>query len=176
VINSVEVPEPRREVAKGESMAKDSNLPIKTLAVNRKARFHFEIEDTVECGIELQGTEVKSMRNGKFSFSDSYGRVRDEQLYLIGFHIAPYEHGNIFNHEPERERRLLVHKQEIKRLRRRVEERGFTLVPLKIYLKGGMIKLELGLGRGKKIHDKRESIKQRDLKRDAERQMREHLR
>ncbi len=157
-------------------MAKDTTLAIKTLASNRKARYHFEIEDTFECGIELQGTEVKSIRNGKFSFSDSYGRIRNGELFLIGFHIAPYEQGNIFNHEPERERRLLAHKQEIKRMRRRVEERGFTLVPLKVYLKGGMIKLELGLGRGKKVHDKRESIKQRDLKRDAERQMREHLR
>lgn len=157
-------------------MAKENTLPIKTLAVNRKARFNFSIEDRIECGIELQGTEVKSMRAGKFSFTDAYGRIRDNELYLVGFHIAPYEHGNIFNHEPERERRLLVHKQEIKRLRRRVEERGFTLVPLSVYLKGGMIKLEMGLGRGKKQHDKRQDIKQRDLKRDAERQMREHLR
>jgi SsrA-binding protein len=157
-------------------MAKESTLPIKTLANNRKARFNFEIEDTLECGMELQGTEVKSIRNGKFSFTDSYGRIRNGELFLIGFHIAPYEQGNIFNHEPERERRLLVHKQQIKRLRRRVEERGYTLVPLKVYLKGGMIKLELGLGRGKNVRDKRESIKQRDLKRDADRQMREHLR
>ncbi len=149
---------------------------IKVLASNRKARFHYEIEDSLECGIELQGTEVKSLRAGKFSFADSYARVRNGELYLIAFHITPYEHGNIFNHEPDRDRKLLAHAQEIKRMQRRIDERGFTLVPLKVYLKKGMVKVELGLGRGKKIYDKRESIKQKDLKRDADREMRNRLR
>lgn len=154
----------------------EGKLPIKVLAKNKKARFNFEIEDTIECGIQLQGTEVKSVRAGKISFGDSYSRVRGNELYLISFHIAPYEHGNIYNHEPDRERKLLAHSQEIKRLQRRIDERGFTLVPLRLYLKGGMVKVELGLGRGKKIHDKRETIKQRDQKREAEREMRDRLR
>ena len=156
-------------------MAKDGS-PIKVLAKNRKARFNFEIDDTMECGIELRGTEVKSVRAGKISFSDSYARVRNGELFLIGFRISPYEHGNIFNHDPDRDRKLLAHAQEIKRLQRRIDERGFTLVPLRIYLKGGMVKVELGLGRGKKVHDKREAIKQRDQKREAEREMRNRLR
>jgi SsrA-binding protein len=156
-------------------MAQDGES-IKILAKNRKARFNFEIEDTIECGIELKGTEVKSIRAGKMSFADSYARVIDGELYLLGFHITPYDHGNIFNHEPVRERKLLAHAQEIKRLQRRIDERGFTLVPLRIYLKKGMVKVELGLGRGKKLHDKRESIKQKDLKREADREMRNRLR
>jgi SsrA-binding protein len=156
-------------------MAQDGES-VKILAKNRKARFNFEIEDTIECGIELRGTEVKSIRAGKMSFADSYARVIDGELYLLGFHITPYDHGNIFNHEPVRERKLLAHAQEIKRLQRRIDERGFTLVPLRIYLKKGMVKVELGLGRGKKLHDKRESIKQKDLKREADREMRNRLR
>ena len=142
-----------------------------TLATNRKARFNYEIDDNLECGIELQGTEVKSLKAGKFSFSDSYGRIKEDQLWLVGFHISPYSHGNINNHDPDRERRLLAHRQEIKRLRRKVDERGFTLVPLKVYLKKGLVKVEMGLGRGKKLVDKRDSIKQKDLKRDADREL-----
>jgi SsrA-binding protein len=149
---------------------------IKFLAKNRKARFNYEIEDSLECGIELRGTEVKSIRAGKMSFADSYCRVRGAELYLQGFHISPYDHGNIHNHEPDRERKLLAHAQEIKRLQRKIDERGYTLVPLKVYLKGGMVKIEIGLGRGKKVYDKRESIKKRDQKRDAEREMRDRLR
>ena len=156
-------------------MAQDGQA-VKILAKNRKARFNFEIEDTIECGIELKGTEVKSIRAGKMSFADSYARVRDGELYLLAFHISPYEHGNIFNHEPDRDRKLLAHAQEIKRLQRRIDERGFTLVPLSVYLKKGMVKVELGLGKGKKLHDKRESIKQKDLKREADREMRNRLR
>ncbi len=156
-------------------MAQDGQA-VKILAKNRKARFNFEIEDTIECGIELKGTEVKSIRAGKMSFADSYARVRDGELYLLAFHISPYEHGNIFNHEPDRDRKLLAHAQEVKRLQRRIDERGFTLVPLSVYLKKGMVKVELGLGKGKKLHDKRESIKQKDLKREADREMRNRLR
>lgn len=148
---------------------------IKVLSNNRKAHFNYTVEDTLECGIELQGTEVKSMRNGKFSFTDSYARVKNGELILYGFHISPYEFGNIYNHDPTRERRLLAHKQEIKRLQRRVDERGYTLVPLKVYLKGGMVKVLLGICKGKQTHDKRQSIKNKDLKRDAEREMRDRL-
>ncbi|MCQ2604813.1 MAG: SsrA-binding protein SmpB [Spirochaetia bacterium] len=141
---------------------------IKILLVNKKARFNFFIEDSIECGIELQGTEVKSMRENRFSFGDSYARIKDGELYLEGFHISPYPFGNLHNHEPERERKLLAHKEEIRKLRRKVEEKGFTLVPIKFYLKNGLIKLELGICRGKKLYDKRETIKQRDLERAAE--------
>lgn len=144
----------------------------KTLAVNRKARFNYSVEDRLECGIELRGTEVKSMREGKFSFSDSYGKIDKGELWLIGFHITPYRFGNIHNHEPDRVRKLLVHKQEIKRLSRKVNERGLTLVPLLFYLKNGIVKLELGICKGKRVVDKRQDIKRRDLKRDAERALR----
>ena len=147
----------------------------KILADNRKARFNFMVLDSLECGIALQGTEVKSMRAGKFSFTDAYARIRNGELWLVGFHITPYEFGNIFNHEPVRERRLLAHKDEIKRLQRKVDEKGLTLVPLKFYLKGGIVKLELGVCQGKKLHDKRQSIKERDDKRAADREFKQRL-
>jgi SsrA-binding protein len=140
---------------------------VKLLLLNKKARFNFFIDETLECGIELQGTEVKSLRENRFSFGDSYARIKDGQLYLIGFHISPYPFGNLHNHEPERERKLLVHKEEIRKLRKKVEEKGFTLVPIKVYLKNGLIKVELGICRGKKLYDKRETIKQRDLERES---------
>ncbi len=147
----------------------------KILADNRKARFNYLVLDSLECGIALQGTEVKSMRAGKFSFTDAYARIRNGELWLVGFHITPYEFGNIFNHEPVRERRLLAHKDEIKRLQRKVDEKGLTLVPLKFYLKGGIVKLELGVCQGKKLHDKRQSIKERDDKRAADREFKQRL-
>lgn len=145
---------------------------IKQLANNRKARFLYSIEEKLECGIELKGTEVKSLRNGKFSFTDAYGRIINGELILCGLHISPYTFGNIHNHDPDRNRRLLVHKQEIRKLQRKVDEKGFTLVPLSFYLKNGRVKVEMGIGKGKKLHDKRDSIKQRDLKREADREMR----
>lgn len=144
----------------------------KVLAKNKQAFFNYTIDESIEAGIALQGTEVKSVKAGKFSFADSYARITDGELWLIGLHIAPYVHGNIHNHDPLRPRRLLVHKQEIKRLSRKVDEKGFTLVPLRVYLKRGMVKVEIGVCKGKKLHDKRESIKQRDLKREAEREIR----
>ena len=140
---------------------------VKLLLLNKKARFNFFIDETLECGIELQGTEVKSLRENRFSFGDSYARIKEGQLFLIGFHISPYPFGNLHNHEPERERKLLVHKEEIRKLRKKVEEKGFTLVPIKVYLKNGLIKVELGICRGKKLYDKRETIKQRDLEREG---------
>jgi len=144
----------------------------KVLAVNRKARYNYSVEDTLECGIELRGTEVKSMKERSFSFSDAYGKIDNGELWLVGLHVTPYKFGNIYNHEPDRTRKLLVHKQEIKRLSRKVNERGLTLIPLSFYLSRGMVKLELGICRGKRVVDKREDIKRRDLKRDAERAMR----
>ena len=140
---------------------------VKLLLLNKKARFNYFIDETLECGIELQGTEVKSLRENRFSFGDSYARIKEGQLYLIGFLISPYPFGNLHNHEPERERKLLVHKEEIRKLRKKVEEKGFTLVPIKVYLKNGLIKVELGICRGKKLYDKRETIKQRDLEREG---------
>jgi SsrA-binding protein len=148
---------------------------IKVLAENRKARFHYTIDENLECGIVLAGTEVKSVKTGQFSFADAYARIREAELWLIGFHITPYEHGNIFNHDADRERKLLVHRQEIKKLTRKVDEKGFTLVPLKVYLKHGRVKIDLGLCKGKKTYDKRENIKDRDLRRETERNFRIRL-
>lgn len=148
---------------------------VKLLADNRKARFNYSIDETIECGIMLQGTEVKSLKTGKFSFADAYGRIRDGELWLVGFHITPYDHGNLFNHVPDRERKLLIHKAEIKRLERKVDEKGFTLVPLKVYLKKGLVKIDLGICKGKKTYDKREDIKERDVRRETERNFRVRL-
>ena len=147
----------------------------KLLASNRQARYNYTVEDSMECGIELKGTEVKSLKIGKFSFSDAYGKIEGGELWLVSLNIQPYLFGNIFNHDPDRPRKLLAHKQEIKRLKRKVDEKGLTLVPLKFYLKKGRVKVELGVCRGKKLVDKRQTIKQKDMKRDADRVMREKL-
>jgi SsrA-binding protein len=153
-------------------MAGEKKLSEKTLAVNKKAKFHYSVSESLECGIELQGTEVKSLKAGRFSYSDCYAKIENNELWLTGLHIAPYEFGNRFNHDPDRQRRLLVHIREIKRLQRKVREKGLTLVPLRFYLKKSMVKLELGIGKGKKLVDKRETIKRRDLKLDMEREFR----
>ena len=142
---------------------------IKVLQKNKKAFFNYEIVESLECGVVLEGTEVKSIRNGKFSFTDAYVRIRDGELVLIGLHVSQYTFGNINNHEPLRDRILLANRQEIKKLQRKVDEKGYTIIPLKIYLKRNRIKVEIGLGRGKKLHDKRNAIRERDLKRDAQR-------
>lgn len=154
-------------------MSATQKAGAKVLAVNRKARHNYSIEDTMECGIELRGTEVKSLKEGTFSFSDSYGKIENGELWLVGLHITPYRFGNINNHEPDRKRKLLVHRQEIKRLTRKVVERGLTLVPLSFYLSRGLVKLKLGICRGKRSYDKREEIKRRDLKREADRAFRD---
>ena len=153
-------------------MSSEKNSASKSLAKNKQAFFNYIVDESFEAGIVLVGTEVKSVKKGKFSFTDSYARIRDNELWLIGLHISPYDFGNIHNHDPIRDRKLLVHKQEIKRLSRKIDEKGFTLVPLRFYLKNGIVKVEIGICKGKKIHDKRESIKQKDLKREAEREMR----
>ena len=155
-------------------MAKEKG-EIKILAENRKARYDYSIIESLECGIELVGTEVKSLKTGRFSFTDSYARIKEGELFLVGFHITPYPFGNLFNHDPDRERRLLAHKQEIKRLKRKTDEKGYTLIPLRIYLKKGYVKLEIGIAVGKKMHDKREAIKERDQKRDLQREMRSRV-
>ena len=146
--------------------------PVKTLATNRRARHFYHVDDRMECGIALRGTEVKSIKAGQFSFTDSYGRIADNELLLVGLHITPYAFGNQFNHDPTRTRKLLAHRDEIRRLRRRVNERGLTLIPLRFYVKNGLVKVELGVCRGKKTFDKREDIKRRDLERDLDRQVR----
>ena len=147
----------------------------RTLAHNRKARFNYSVIDSLECGVELKGTEVKSLKEGKFSFGDSYARIERDELWLVGLHITPYSHGNRFNVDPDRTRRLLAHKQEIRRLRRQVDEKGLTLVPLKFYTKSGTVKVELAVCKGKKIFDKRDDIRRRDQKRLAEREFRQEI-
>jgi SsrA-binding protein len=142
------------------------------LGENRKARHLYIIEETLECGIELKGTEVKSLKAGKFSFTDSFAEIRNGELWLRNFHITPYSHGGVFNHPAERPRRLLAHKKEILKLHKKVKEKGVTLVPLKFYLSRGYVKVEIGVCRGKKLHDKRETIKNRDIQRDMDRSVR----
>ncbi len=143
-----------------------------TLLRNKKATYLYTVKDRLECGIELRGTEVKSMKAGKFSFTDSYAKIENNELWLVGLHVSLYAHGNINNHNPDRTRKLLAHKDEIKRLRRKVDEKGLTLVPLRFYLKHGIVKLELGVCKGKKEFDRRDEIKRKDQKRDAERDLR----
>ena len=148
-----------------------SDPAVKTLSTNRKARHEYHFIETLECGIELKGTEVKSMRSGRFAFADAYGWVENDQLWLLGFHVSPYDFGNRHNHDPDRRKRLLVHRQEIIKLKRRVVEKGLTLVPVRVYLRKGKVKLELAVARGKKMYDKRADIRNRDMKRDADREM-----
>lgn len=139
------------------------------LGDNRKARFLYHIEESLECGMVLAGTEVKSLKGAHFSFTDAFVEVKDSELWLRNFHITPYGGASVFNHKAIRPRRLLAHKKEILKLERRVNEKGFTLIPLKLYLSRGLVKIEVGLCRGKKMYDKRESIKDRDVQRDVER-------
>ena len=149
-------------------------MPSKTLAKNRKARFEYEIQNTMEVGIVLKGTEVKSIRAGQINITESFCRVDDHlQVYLLNAHVSQYDYGNIHNHDPLRPRRLLLHRSEIRRLYGQVKEQGLTLIPSKIYLKGGIIKMELALGRGKKMYDKRQTMKKRDAERDVERALSE---
>jgi SsrA-binding protein len=139
------------------------------LATNRKALFQYEVLERAEAGIALVGTEVKSIRDGGLNFSDSWVELRAGELLLVGCRIAPYSHGNLMNHRPDRVRKLLLHRREIDRLGGRASERGLTLVPLRAYLKNGRVKLEIGLGRGKHAHDKRETIRRRDEERETRR-------
>lgn len=146
---------------------------IKRLAENRKARHEYFIEDTYECGLALAGTEVKSIRAGKVNLKDSYAQIKKGEAYIIGMHISPYEQGNIFNRDPFRERKLLLHKSEIRKLLTVSQVEGYSLIPLQLYLKDGLVKLELAVARGKKLYDKRSDIANRDAKREMERRMKE---
>jgi SsrA-binding protein len=146
----------------------------RTFAVNRKARHEFNIEETFEAGIVLTGTEIKSIRAGKVNLQDAYARVERGEAWLIGATIAPYEGGNRYNHEPRRERKLLLHRSEIDELLARVGQKGLTIVPLRLYVTAkGHAKVELGLARGKQLHDRRRAIAERDARRDMERQLAE---
>jgi SsrA-binding protein len=146
----------------------------RTLVVNRQARFNYEILEKFEAGISLAGTEVKSIRDGKAHIKEAYADIRNGEVYLVGAHISPYSHGNITNHNPLRDRKLLLKSAEIKRLQGKVMEKGLTLVPIRLYLKGRLIKLELGVGRGKKLVDKRDTIKKREQDREVQRAIKEH--
>ncbi len=147
----------------------------KVVAQNRRARHEFFIEDTIECGIELSGTEVKSIRLGKASLADSYAMIKSGEVYLCNMHVSPYEEGNIFNRDPLRDRRLLLHKKEIIRLIGYVQQKGMSLVPLSIYFKKNLLKVELAVARGKKLYDKREAKAESDAKREIDRRMKERM-
>ena len=138
---------------------------------NRKAKYDYEILDTIEAGIVLTGTEIKSIRNGKANLKDSYATIKKGEAILINMHISPYEQGNIFNHDETRTRKLLLHKKEILKLNDKIHMEGFTLVPIKLYFKGNIAKILLGVARGKKMYDKRDAIKKRDIERDIRSKM-----
>jgi SsrA-binding protein len=141
----------------------------RVVATNRRARHEYEILETLEAGLVLRGTEVKALRAGQVNFKDSYATVRGREAWLLGCHISPYSHGTDANHDPERERKLLLHGREITRLTGKVAERGLTVVPLKVYFKNGRAKVELGLARGKKLHDKRATLRERETRREMDR-------
>ena len=148
----------------------------KIIAENRKARFDYFIEDTYECGIVLQGTEVKSVKNGNISFPDAFAEITNGEVWVKNFHISEYSFSSIFNHDPDRPKKLLLHAEEIKRLTRRVDEKGCTLIPLDFYLKDGRVKVTLAVCKGKKMYDKRAAIKDRDVQRDIQREFAGKLR
>jgi SsrA-binding protein len=141
-----------------------------TVALNRRARHDYQIEDTIEAGLVLTGTEIKSIRAGHANLAEAYARIEHGEAWLIGAHIAPYEQGNRNNHEPTRTRKLLLHRDQIAELVGKSQARGYTLVPLRLYIRNGLAKLELGIARGKKAHDKRRAIAERDARRELERE------
>ena len=155
-----------------QTKATTNDVPVKVISINRQAYHDYYVEQTVEAGISLMGTEIKSIRDGKVNLRGSYAIARDGELWLENAHIAVYEHGNRYNHDPMRSRKLLLHRREINQLLNKVATKGMTLVPLKLYLKGGRAKIELGLCRGKKLYDKREAIAERDAKREIARAVR----
>ena len=147
----------------------------KIIAENRKARFNYFIEESIECGIALEGTEVKSVKNVSISFPDAFAEIVNNEVFVKGLHISEYSYSSVFNHNPDRVKKLLLHKEEIKRLKRKTEEKGYTLIPIDFYLKNGRVKLTLGICKGKKQFDKRASIKERDVNRDIQREFRKGL-
>lgn len=156
-------------------MAKNTSSN-KTLAENRKARHDYFIEESMEAGIELVGTEVKSIRAGKANLKDSYAEIMNGEIFIRNMHISPYEKGNIFNKDPLRDRKLLLHKAEITRLLGFTTQQGYTLIPLSLYLKNGRVKVNLAVAKGKKNYDKRDAMLEKAAKRDIDRQMKERLR
>lgn len=151
------------------------NTAQKLIASNKTARLNYDIGDIYEAGIVLSGTEVKALRAGKANIKDSYAVINDNEVYLREMHISHYDHGNRFNHEPLRPRKLLLHKREIHKLYGKSREKGLALVPLKLYFKNGKVKVEIGIGKGKKLYDRREDIKQRDERRDISRSFKSKL-
>ena len=147
----------------------------KVIAVNRRARHDYTVDETYECGIELLGTEIKSFRDGKISFPDAWAEIIDNEVWLRSLRIAENPFSSIFNHDPDRKKKLLLHKDEIKRLKRKVEEKGYTLIPLSFYFKNGRVKVELGVCKGKKAYDKRADIRERDVNRDLSREFRHKI-
>ena len=145
----------------------------KTIAQNRKARHDYSIEQTFEAGIVLSGTEVKSIRLGKVTIKESYAIIKSEEVFIFGMHISPYEQGNIFNKDPLRNRKLLLHRYEIDKLIGSIQQKGMSLVPIELYFRNGKVKLELGLGKGKKLYDKREDLAKKDAMREIDRKMKE---
>ena len=135
--------------------------------INKKAKFDYEIKSEIECGIVLKGTEIKSIRKGSVDLKDTYARVKNGEVFIINMYIAKYEEGNIFNHDERRERKLLLKKHEINKIRREIETEGYTLVPLKLYFVRDKVKILLGVCKGKKLYDKRQTIKERDIKRES---------
>ena len=144
-------------------------MDVKVVATNKKARFEYFIQETFEAGLALKGTEIKSIRLGQISLQEAYVRTDGQQAWLVGAHVAPYEHASAAQHDPSRERKLLLHKREIKTLWDAVRIKGMTIIPIKVYLKAGKAKLEIGIAKGKKQYDKRESIKERDIERENSR-------
>ncbi len=147
-------------------MGKES---VKLICNNKKVYHDYFLDETYECGIELAGTEVKSLRMGKGSVKEAFVRIMNDEIYIYGMHISPYEKGNIFNKDPLRARKLLMHKAEIRKLLGKIKEKGYTIVPVQVYFKGSLVKVEIALARGKKLYDKRQDIQKKDMKREAER-------
>lgn len=148
-------------------MSKES---VKLIANNKKAYHDYFIENKYEAGVALHGTEVKSIRMGKCSIKESFIRIEKGEVFVYGMHISPYEKGNIFNKDPLRPKKLLLHREEINKMEGKISEKGFTLVPLQVYLKGSLVKVEIGIAKGKKLYDKRQDIAKKDMRREAERE------
>ena len=148
-------------------------MGIRMVANNKKAYHDYFIEDKYEAGAALAGTEVKSLRMGKCSIKESFVRIEKGEVFIYGMHITPYEKGNIFNKDPLRVKKLLLHREEIRKIERKIAEKGFTLVPLQVYFKGSLVKVEIGVAKGKKLYDKRQDIAKKDQKREAQRELKE---
>lgn len=159
-----------------QTKKKTAEEGVKVVAVNRKATFDYHLLERFEAGLVLRGTEVKSAREGRVNLKDSYAAERDGELYLVQCHISPYSHAHYENHEPLRSRKLLLHRREIRRLIGKISQRGLTLIPTRIYFRKGHLKVELALAKGKKVHDRRAAVKERDLKREVQTELKERNR